>query len=470
MYALHAAAVGLGLGLDDEVLVPAHTYMATATSVLSVGAIPVIVDIDESLTIDPNAIEDAIGPATRAVIPVHLWGGACDMDAIRKIAKKHDLLVLEDACTGIGGAHESRMLGTIGDAGAYSFNYYKIITAGEGGGGVTNDPEIDKRVACSIDPCHHYWTGREHDMMPFADNGGRASEILGAVLNVQLGRLSGMVEAMRAQRRQIVEGIRHLDNLGLRMAPLHSPEHDVAAHVIYNLPSAEAAATFATVCPSVIAGKTGRHTYVDWDQVLMGEGAGHPAMNPYNVRGLVRWVSGMDTERFNPGALFQSVTVGKLGVMQAQFVWFLGLALLAWYILRRTKLGNHIYASGGNKAAAIATGVNVDRVKLICFMLASTAATIAGVLSLTRVHSVTPAQGLGVELKVIAMCVIGGLALMGGRGTIIGIFIGACLFYTVEDVLLLIRAPGHLLDLFIGCVIVVAVIMNTWAARREDRW
>ena len=67
------------------------------------------------------------------------------------------------------------------------------------------------------------------------------------------------------------------------MAPLHSPEHDVAAHVIYNLPSAEAAATFATVCPSVIAGKTGRHTYVDWDQVLMGEGAGHPAMNPYNM-------------------------------------------------------------------------------------------------------------------------------------------------------------------------------------------
>ena len=110
MYALHAAAVGLGIGLDDEVLVPAHTYMATATSVLSVGVIPVIVDIDESLTIDPNAIEDAIGPATRAVIPVHLWGGACDMDAIRKIAKKHDLLVIEDACTGIGGAHESRML------------------------------------------------------------------------------------------------------------------------------------------------------------------------------------------------------------------------------------------------------------------------------------------------------------------------------------------------------------------------
>ena len=282
-YALHAAAVGLGLGPGDEVIVPAHTYMATATSILSVGAIPVIVEIDESLTIDPAAVEAAIGPLTRAVMPVHIWGAACDMNAIMEIARKHDLLVLEDACTGIGGAYEGRMLGTIGHAGAYSFNYYKNITAGEGGGVVTNDPKIDKRVACSIDPCHHYWTGRSDDMKPFADNGGRASEIIGAVLNVQLGRLPGMIEAMRGQRRRVVEATRHLDNLGLRLAPMHSPEHDVAAHVIYTLPSAEAAATFAAVCPSVIAGNTGRHTYVDWDQVLIGEGAGHPAMNPYNL-------------------------------------------------------------------------------------------------------------------------------------------------------------------------------------------
>ena len=186
-------------------------------------------------------------------------------------------------------------------------------------------------------------------------------------------------------------------------------------------------------------------------------------------RGVVRWISGMDTERFNPGELFQAVSVGKLGLMQAQFVWFIALAIVAGYVLHRTKLGNHIYAVGGNKAAAIATGVNVDRVKLTCFMLASLAATVAGVLSLARVHSVTPAQGFGIELKAIAICVIGGLFLMGGRGTIIGIFIGACLFYTVEDVLLLIRAPGHFLDLFIGAVIVVAVIMNTWASRSEDR-
>jgi dTDP-4-amino-4,6-dideoxygalactose transaminase len=95
-FALTAAVSALGIGPGDEVLVPAHTYMATAMAVLAAGAIPVIVDVDESITIDPHAIEDAIGPRTRAVIPVHMWGAACDMDAIMEIAARHDLLVLED--------------------------------------------------------------------------------------------------------------------------------------------------------------------------------------------------------------------------------------------------------------------------------------------------------------------------------------------------------------------------------------
>jgi O-acetylhomoserine/O-acetylserine sulfhydrylase-like pyridoxal-dependent enzyme len=92
-FALTAAVTALGIGPGDEVLVPAHTYMATAMAVLAAGAIPVIVDVDESITIDPEAVENGIGPRTRAVIPVHMWGVACDMDRIMAIAAKHDLLV-----------------------------------------------------------------------------------------------------------------------------------------------------------------------------------------------------------------------------------------------------------------------------------------------------------------------------------------------------------------------------------------
>ena len=111
--ALAAAMVAVGLGPGDEVLIPAHTYMATATSVLAVGAIPVIVDIDESITISPKAIEAAIGPRTRAVVPVHMWGAAADMDAIMDIAARRNLIVVEDACQGVGGGYKGRKFGSI---------------------------------------------------------------------------------------------------------------------------------------------------------------------------------------------------------------------------------------------------------------------------------------------------------------------------------------------------------------------
>ena len=158
-YALTAAMIGLGIGPGDEVLVPAHTYMASATSVLAAGAIPVIVDIDESITIDPAAVEAAIGPRTRAVIAVHMWGTTCNMDAIMEIARRRKLLVIEDACQAVGGSYKGRKLGTIGDIGAFSFNYYKNMSCGEGGGVVTNDDAVVRRVNCAIDPVTPFGPG-----------------------------------------------------------------------------------------------------------------------------------------------------------------------------------------------------------------------------------------------------------------------------------------------------------------------
>jgi dTDP-4-amino-4,6-dideoxygalactose transaminase len=281
-YALTAALVAAGIGPGDEVVVPAHTYMATATAVLAAGAIPVIVDIDESITLDPAALEESIGPRTRAVIPVHMWGTACDMDAIMAIAEEHRLIVVEDACQAVGGAYEGRRLGTIGLLGAFSFNYYKNMTAGEGGAVVTNNPDLDQLVRCAVDPCHFYWDGREEGFTPFAGLGARASEITGAILNVQLDRLPGMIDAMRDERRRVLEGSAHLQDLGLRQAPLHSPDWDCAAHAFYTLPTASAASRFADLASGVVAGQTGRHNYTEWDQVLAKQGAAHPRMNPFN--------------------------------------------------------------------------------------------------------------------------------------------------------------------------------------------
>jgi dTDP-4-amino-4,6-dideoxygalactose transaminase len=279
--ALSAALIGLGIGPGDEVLIPAHTYMATATSVLAVGAIPVLVEVDDSLTIDPNALEKAIGPDTRAVIPVHMWGTACAMDAVMDIATRRGLKVVEDACQGVGGGYEGRMMGSIGDAGAFSFNYFKNMTCGEGGGVATNDERVAERARCAIDPCHFYWQGQEDGLKPFAGAGARASELMGAMLNVQLDRIGGIINAMRENRRRLLDETRGLSNLGVQQSPMNSPEHDCAAQLIFTLPQPEAASQFASATGGVVAGQTGRHTFTNWDQVLTQEGAHHPAMNPY---------------------------------------------------------------------------------------------------------------------------------------------------------------------------------------------
>ena len=204
--ALTAALGGLSIGPGDEVIVPSHTYMATALAVLAVGAIPVIVDIDASVTIDPGAFEAAIGPRTRAVIPVHMWGALCDMESILTIAEKHSIFVVEDACQCIGGSYNGRAAGSLGHAGAFSFNYFKNITCGEGGAVVTNDAKVMRKAQCMIDPCSYYWEGKEDSFRPFAANGARASEFEGAILNAQLDRLPLLIRNLRSQKKRILAG------------------------------------------------------------------------------------------------------------------------------------------------------------------------------------------------------------------------------------------------------------------------
>ena len=281
--ALTAALVGLKIGPGDEVLIPAHTYMATAMSVLSVGAIPIIVDIDETLTIDPKALEDACGPLTRAAIVVHMWGTTCNMSAIMKIAKKKNLFVIEDACQGVGGGYEKKMLGTIGHVGAFSFNYYKNMTSGEGGAVVSNNKEIIERAKCAIDPCHFYWQGRKNSLKPFAANGSRASEFMGALLNVQLKRLPGMIKKMRAERNKILSSTQNLSNMGIKHSPLNSKNYDCGNYVFFKFNNTLDAENFTSIFPAPIAGKTGRHNYTEWDQILLKEGSFHQSLNPYKL-------------------------------------------------------------------------------------------------------------------------------------------------------------------------------------------
>ncbi len=278
--ALTAALAGLGVGPGDEVLVPACTYMATAVAVLGAGAIPVVVDIDESLTFSPKAAEAAIGPRTRAMVPVHMWGLACDMDPIMRLGRRKKLLVVEDACQAVGGAYKGRMLGSIGHAGAFSFNYYKNMTCGEGGAVVTDDAEAIQRARCMIDCCNFYWTGRKKDVAPFTSNGSRASELEGAMLNVQLDRIGPMVRSMRRQKARI---LKETADTGLTPARINSLEWECGTHVMYTLPTTEQADRFAALVHGTVCIKTGRHVYTEWDPIFAHRGAHHPALDPFTL-------------------------------------------------------------------------------------------------------------------------------------------------------------------------------------------
>ncbi|MET3648785.1 ribose/xylose/arabinose/galactoside ABC-type transport system permease subunit [Phyllobacterium ifriqiyense] len=183
-------------------------------------------------------------------------------------------------------------------------------------------------------------------------------------------------------------------------------------------------------------------------------------------RGAVLLYNGAVQVRFDPEPIFTSLFAGTLFGINAAFIWIIMFVVGFYLLLHRHKFGNHVFATGGNRAAATAIGINTDRVKLVAFAIAGGMAAVAGIIATARVGSVQPGQGAGLELQAIAACVIGGLSLSGGRGSIIGIFLGVMLIHTITDVLLLLRAPGFYLDMFIATLIVVAAAFNHLIERR----
>jgi simple sugar transport system permease protein len=184
-------------------------------------------------------------------------------------------------------------------------------------------------------------------------------------------------------------------------------------------------------------------------------------------KGMTLLYNGATALRFRPDQTFVDIMAGAVGPIEAAFIWFVVFSLLFYALLHQHRLGNHFYAVGGNQQAALAIGINPVRTKMIAFGLAGFCAAFAGMLATSRVGSIVAGSGLGLELQAIAACVIGGVALTGGRGTILGIFLGAAFIYTIQDILLLIRAPGFYLDIFVGILIVSAVVFNEMVRRQN---
>lgn len=212
--ALQIALKAAGVGAGDEVIVPPYTFVATATAVLEVNAVPVFVDIGrDTLNLDPEAVEEAITEKTKAIIPVHFAGYPADMEEIGRIAQKHGLTVIEDACHAWGTDYKGRKVGAIGSMGAFSFQASKNITSSEGGIILTDDEEL-------ADLCRSYSNcGRVKDR-PWYEHyilGGnyRMTEFQAAILLCQLARLDDQVTRRMENARILDEGLRELEGIEL---------------------------------------------------------------------------------------------------------------------------------------------------------------------------------------------------------------------------------------------------------------
>lgn len=260
--ALISSLVALGIGPGDEVLVSAYTWISTPLAPMLLGAVPRLVEIDESLTLDPDDLERKITSRTKAIVVIHMANRPCDMDRIMAIANARGIPVVEDACQAVGGFYKGRRLGSIGILGCFSFNNYKNISCGEGGAILTNDQELFGRARNWHDAGTFVQSYDAPVKVPlFAGQDYRASEIQGAILFEQLKRLDPGMEMWRERVRFATEC--YAADGRFTVAPHRDPASAVNLALIFDAPAA-----CDEFCERNKRGNifntAGRHVYLNW--------------------------------------------------------------------------------------------------------------------------------------------------------------------------------------------------------------
>ncbi|MBK7432878.1 MAG: DegT/DnrJ/EryC1/StrS family aminotransferase [Chitinophagaceae bacterium] len=236
--ALTTALSALGIGYGDEVIMPSFTFVASFEAVLSVGAIPVMVDVDDTLTLNPEAVRIAITSKTKCVMPVHMCGSMADMDALQTICKEHNLILLEDACQSIGGTYKGKKLGTIGDAGTFSFDFVKTITCAEGGAVMSNRDDVYISSDGYSDHGHdHLGVDRGADLHPFIGYNFRISELHAAIGLAQIQKLDTFLSIQKKNHTALKAMLASIPEVSFRRIP--DPAGDSCTFLSWFLPTEE---------------------------------------------------------------------------------------------------------------------------------------------------------------------------------------------------------------------------------------
>lgn len=264
--ALLTALAALGVGPGHEVIVPGYTFIATIAAVVHRGAVPVLAEIDESLTLDPADVAQRITPSTKAIIAVHMLGAPCAMDELRTIADDHGLALVEDVAQACGGRYGDRCLGTIGDAGAFSLNPFKIITGGDGGLLTCHDDEVYNRA----------FAFHDHGFKPFRQGVAEADslfgmnlrmpELNGAIALGQLRKIGDILATLRRQRDSLADALGEMPGVARRH--LNDAEGDCCSLLVLRFDSAEVAGAVAGRLGTAPLIHSGRHYYGNMPQLL----------------------------------------------------------------------------------------------------------------------------------------------------------------------------------------------------------
>jgi dTDP-4-amino-4,6-dideoxygalactose transaminase len=264
--ALLAGLAALGIGPGDEVIVPGYTFIASIAAIAYSRAIPVLAEIDESLTIDPKDVEQKITSRTKAIMAVHMLGTPSNMDEILRIARHHNLYVIEDVAQACGGSYKGAKLGSIGDIGAFSLNIFKTITAGDGGMLTTNNTAVYERA----------FAFHDHGSKPFrlglADEGSilglnlRMHELTGAVALAQVRKLDQILARLRKKKQLFKMALSVIPNL--RFCVLHDADGECATTLTLLFDTQSTAEAVATAIGTKTLSRSGKHNYANMIQLL----------------------------------------------------------------------------------------------------------------------------------------------------------------------------------------------------------
>jgi len=280
--ALICALVGLEVGPGDEVIVPGYTFMATALAPLAVGAVPVLAEVDAGLMLDPADVEKKITPRTKAIIPVHMNGNVANLDALIRVARSRGVKVLEDCCQCVGGSYRGLRVSRHGDAGVFSFNYYKNITAGEGGAVMTGDSRIHQRARMYHDGGSIFRAdAKDFTVAAFAGVNYRTDEVRSAIMRVQLQRLDEILSGLRRRCSALRERI----GSAVEFSPVHDLDGVCGSYLFLRVGSRVEAQAFVKATAerrinAYLPYDTGRHVYWNWDPLMERRGAHHPKLDP----------------------------------------------------------------------------------------------------------------------------------------------------------------------------------------------